>query len=64
MNDKLKTETIELKPVRIFFCGRHKINLTRDRVRKVGGEYFCKTCNEPVVDKTDTETGREILRWI
>jgi hypothetical protein len=39
--------------------------MTRQQVTKDGdGHYHCKNCGEYVEDVTDTETGRELLRWL
>lgn len=65
MNEKLKTDTIEIRPVRVFKCHREGLTLTRREVTKDGdGHYHCNRCEEYVEDVTDTETGKEILRWI
>lgn len=65
MDDKLQTETVEIRPQRIFKCHREGYSLSRRDVTKDGdGNYHCKKCGEYVEDVTDTETGKEILRWI
>lgn len=68
MDDKLQTETIEIKPVRLFHCKNHKnpgYSLTRSQVKKgIDGNYRCNSCGGVVEDVTATTTGREILRWL
>jgi hypothetical protein len=65
MNSKLQTETVEIRPQRVFRCTHDKRNLTRKQVRKDRtGNYTCSFCQAPARDVTDTETGKEILRWL
>lgn len=65
MDEKLQTETVEIRPARIFKCHREGYSLTRQQVIKDrDGHYHCGRCQEYVEDVTDTETGKELLRWI
>lgn len=61
MND-LYTDTIKIRPVRVFQCVPENRMATRQDVWKDhNGDYHCKTCGQIVVDKTDTETGRSFI---
>ena len=65
MNDELKTGTIEIRPKRVFRCPRDKENWQRSQVKKTSdGRYLCPRHNEVLEDVTNTETGKEILRWL
>lgn len=58
-------ESVNIKPKRLYKCHREGYNLTREQVLKSqDGHYKCKNCGEYVEDVTDTETGKDILRWI
>ena len=65
MNSKLQTETVKIVQKRVYKCHRENTNLTRQQVWKDGdGHFHCSRCQEYVEDVTDTETGKEILRWL
>lgn len=65
MDQKLQTQTIEIRPKRVFACHKEGYKLTRNEVTRDGdGNYRCKSCQEYVEDVTDTETGQELLRWL
>jgi len=69
MGNKIKridlTDTLTLKPRRVFHCDKENKMLVRTGVWKDGnGKYFCGTCGDPVRDVTNTETGQSCLDWI
>lgn len=63
IND-LQTDSIRIKPRRLFYCPRENLMMERKKVYKVKDDYFCNACHTQVEDRTNTETGQEILRWI
>lgn len=65
MDENKNDQTIRIRPTKIFKCHRENKNLIRSQVWKDGdGNFHCFNCNEYVEDVTDTETGKEILRWV
>jgi len=70
MNNDLQTKTIRIHPTKVFRCHSSACKnsgkvLPRSYVWKDKDENFhCVECNDYVEDVTDTETGKEILRWL
>lgn len=60
-----KTDTVKLRPNRLYFCESDNINWTRKDVRKdQDGIYHCPRCDGQVADITDSEQGQQIAAWL
>jgi predicted SprT family Zn-dependent metalloprotease len=65
MNNDLQTETIQIKSNKMYRCKKESRVLNRKQVKKdQEGKYFCSHCNAPAEALEDSDTGREILRWL
>lgn len=59
------TDTMVMKPRRIFHCDTENKMLDRPSVWKDhNGEYHCGGCGDVVRDVTNTETGQSCLQFI
>jgi hypothetical protein len=60
-----KTDSVQIRPNRLYFCEKDNINWARKDVRKdTDGVYHCPRCDEQVTDITDSDQGQQIAAWL
>jgi hypothetical protein len=63
--ESLQNDTMTIKSNKMYRCKKESRALKRNQVKKdQDGKYFCLYCDSPAEPLEDSETGREILRWL
>lgn len=66
IKNDLQTDTISIRPRRVYKCNKHggvllRANVWKDRET---GKYYCNLDNSEVEDITDRETGQNLMEII
>lgn len=66
IKNDLQTDTVTIRPRRVYKCAKHGGFLLRKNVHKDvrTGKYYCNQDNAEVQDVTDTETGQNLMEII